>query len=117
VDAIDPGGSENPYEDTEMATQPETPRQRPRKRALVENSPNTPTPSAHILRITDGKTPMDTELVMDMMYRLMDEVRDMLDMLDTLDTLDTLEEQNAWYKKKPEEKTKKKTKTKGNLKP
>ena len=54
---------------------------------------------------------MDIELVMDMVYRLMDEIRD------TRDMLDTLAEQNAWYKKKPEEKTKKKTKTKGNLKP
>jgi hypothetical protein len=93
VDAIDPGGSENPYEDTEKATQPETPVKRPKKRTLVEDSPNTPTPSTQVMRITDGKTSMDTELVMDMVYRLMDEIRD------TRDMVDTLAEQNAWYKK------------------
>ena len=70
------------------------PGQTPQERTLVEDSPNTPTPSTQIMRITDGKTPMDTELVM--MYRLMDKVRDVRDMLDMLDTL---EEENGWYKK------------------
>jgi hypothetical protein len=107
-DAIDPGGSENPYEDTEMATQPETPVKRPRKRTLVEDSPNTPTPSTQVMRITDGKTPMDTEIVMDRMYRLVEELRYVTDKLD---------EQSAWYERQLEEKDKTKKKKKGNWKP
>jgi hypothetical protein len=47
-DVIDPGGSENPPEDTEMAIQPETPvKVRPKKRALIEDSPNSPTPDTN----------------------------------------------------------------------
>jgi hypothetical protein len=59
VDATDPGGSDNPYENTAMATQPETPVKRPRNRTLVEDSPNTPTPNTQVMRITDGKTSID----------------------------------------------------------
>ena len=57
-----------------MATQPETPVKRLKKWSPIEDSPKSPTPGAQILRITDGRTLVDTKQVMDMMYRLVDEV-------------------------------------------